>query len=80
MTSIIFWQWANQTLNVCVNYANANKSVPMSNQEVAGAYVAATATSVGLAVGLNRAVPHLPIKAATRALVGRFVPFLAVAS
>ncbi|KAI9602892.1 hypothetical protein H4Q26_002199 [Puccinia striiformis f. sp. tritici PST-130] len=59
MVSIIGWQWANQTLNVCVNYSNANKSTGMSTEEVAKAYLSATATSVGLAVGLNRMVPRL---------------------
>lgn len=32
--SIIGWQWANQTLNVAVNFSNANKSIKMSNQEI----------------------------------------------
>lgn len=81
LASIIGWQWANQTLNVCVNYFNANKSVPMSNTEVAVAYTTATATSVGLAVGLNRLVPKLKsLSPGAKALAGRLVPFVAVAS
>lgn len=80
LTSVIFWQWANQTLNVAVNHANANKSIEMTPQELGTAYVAATATSVLLAVGLTRAVPRLPLAAGTRALLGRLVPFVSVAS
>ena len=34
LISIIGWQWANQTLNVAVNFSNANKSIKMSNQEI----------------------------------------------
>ncbi|POW19343.1 hypothetical protein PSHT_04794 [Puccinia striiformis] len=82
MVSIIGWQWANQTLNVCVNYSNANKSTGMSTEEVAKAYLSATATSVGLAVGLNRMVPRLAARFGrdTGLLLARFVPFVAVAS
>jgi hypothetical protein len=35
LRSVIFWQWANQSLNVCVNNANANKSIEMSTEEIA---------------------------------------------
>lgn len=80
LPAVIFWQWANQTLNVAVNHANANKSIEMTPQELGTAYVAATATSVLLAVGLTRAVPRLPLAAGTRALLGRLVPFVSVAS
>lgn len=80
LPAVIFWQWANQTLNVAVNHANANKSIEMTPKELGTAYVAATATSVLLAVGLTRAVPRLPLSAGTRALLGRLVPFVSVAS
>ncbi|KAA1065750.1 hypothetical protein PGT21_009165 [Puccinia graminis f. sp. tritici] len=82
LASIIGWQWANQTLNVCVNYSNANKSTAMSTSEVAKAYMSATVTSVGLAVGLNRLVPRLAKRVGhdTGLLLARFVPFVAVAS
>lgn len=76
LVSIVGWQWANQTLNVCVNYANANKSTSLSTGELATAYVAATVTSVGLAVGLGRLAKNL----AAGSMLGRFVPFVAVAS
>ncbi|BEI87322.1 uncharacterized protein CcaverHIS019_0100400 [Cutaneotrichosporon cavernicola] len=80
LPAVIFWQWANQTLNVAVNHANANKSIEMTPTELGTAYVAATATSVLLAVGLTRVVPRLPLAAGTKALLGRLVPFVAVAS
>jgi hypothetical protein len=31
--SILFWQWANQSVNVAFNSANANKTTPMSLKE-----------------------------------------------
>jgi len=45
------------------------------------AYLSATTTSVGLAVGLNKLVPRLKsLSPAAKTLAGRFVPFVAVAS
>ncbi|GAA5833569.1 hypothetical protein JCM3766R1_002576 [Sporobolomyces carnicolor] len=80
LKSVIFWQWANQSLNVCVNYANANKSIQMSNGEIASAYVAATVASCSIAVGLSQLVPRLRVSPSARALLGKLVPFAAVAS
>lgn len=34
--SIMFWQWANQSVNVAFNYANANKTIEMDMKETAG--------------------------------------------
>ncbi|KAK4050590.1 Sideroflexin FSF1 [Microbotryomycetes sp. JL201] len=80
LKSVIFWQWANQSLNVCVNYSNANKSIQMSNSEIAS-YVSATLASCSIAVGLNSIVPRLTgVSPGTRALLAKFVPFAAVAS
>lgn len=81
LKSVIFWQWANQSLNVCVNYSNANKSIEMSNTEIASAYASATAASCTIAVSLALLVPRLTrISPATRSLLGKFVPFVAVAT
>lgn len=80
LRSIIFWQWANQSLNVCVNNANANKSIEMTTEEIATAYVAATATSVLLAVSLTRLVPRLNVSPSAKQLLGKLVPFASVAS
>ncbi|UZJ51788.1 hypothetical protein CBS101457_001108 [Exobasidium rhododendri] len=73
LAAVIFWQWVNQSLNVAVNYSNANKSVPMDMKEVGIAYSAATLSAVGIAVGLTRLVP-------AGTLISRFVPFVSVAS
>lgn len=48
--------------------------------EVSPAYMAATATSVGLAVGLTKAVPRLPVSQGMRSVLARLVPFVSVAS
>ncbi|KAI9636214.1 Tricarboxylate/iron carrier [Dioszegia hungarica] len=80
LRSVIFWQWANQTLNVAVNYSNANKSIVMTPQEVGTAYLAATFTSVFLAVSLTRLVPRLPVSLGTKQILSRLVPFASVAS
>ncbi|WVN89291.1 uncharacterized protein L203_104512 [Cryptococcus depauperatus CBS 7841] len=80
LKSVIFWQWANQTLNVAVNFSNANKSIEMTPQEIGTAYVAATFTSVFLAVSLTRLVPRLRVSPTTRELLGKLVPFASVAS
>ncbi|ORY24019.1 putative mitochondrion protein [Naematelia encephala] len=80
LKTVIFWQWANQTLNVAVNFSNANKSIEMTPQEIGTAYVAATFTSVLLAVSLNRLVPSLPVSKASKEILSRLVPFASVAS
>ncbi|KAL7419354.1 Sideroflexin FSF1 [Cryptotrichosporon argae] len=80
LRTVIFWQWANQTLNVAVNYSNANKSIEMTPQELGTAYVAATATSVFLAVSLTRLVPRLRASPAVKDILGKLVPFVSVAS
>ncbi|WVQ79881.1 hypothetical protein IAT38_001981 [Cryptococcus sp. DSM 104549] len=80
LRSVIFWQWANQTLNVAVNFSNANKSIEMTPQEIGTAYVAATFTSVFLAVSLTRLVPRLRVSPATKDLLTKLVPFASVAS
>lgn len=69
------------TTTVCVNYSNATADATMSPQEIGMAYASATTTSVGLAVGLNAVVPRLQsLSPQARTLLGRFVPFVAVAS
>ncbi|CAG8469648.1 13249_t:CDS:2, partial [Ambispora leptoticha] len=81
MKSMIFWQWANQSINVAFNYSNANKTIKMDYKETFFAYVSAVTTSCGLAVGLTQLVPRLRfVKPATRNLLSRLVPFAAVAS
>ncbi|KAN0060021.1 Sideroflexin FSF1 [Thecaphora frezii] len=80
LPAVVFWQWINQSLNVAVNYSNANKSVPMDMREVATAYAAATTSAVGIAVGLTHLVPRLRVGVATKTALSKLVPFASVAS
>lgn len=77
----LFWQITNQSLNVAINNANANKSSAMSTATLAKNYFAAVSASCTVALGLNAIVPRLKrISPNTRMILGRLVPFAAVAS
>lgn len=77
----MFWQWINQSYNVCVNYANGNKTNPLPPRKIATAYVGAVGMSCGLAYALgkvaDRATRLPPVAAATARV---FVPYTAVAA
>lgn len=72
------WQVVNQTLNVCINSANANKSAPMSWTAVGGCFAAAVGASCGVALGLGRVVRGMR-DGPWKLTAGRLVPFAAVA-
>lgn len=75
------WQITNQSLNVAINSANANKSSPMSTSTLVQSYFLAVSASCSVALGLNALVPRLKgITPSTRMILGRLVPFAAVAS
>ncbi|KAF2087042.1 Tricarboxylate/iron carrier [Saccharata proteae CBS 121410] len=75
------WQIANQSLNVAINNANANKSTPLSTAAIAKSYLLAVSASCGVALGLNALVPRLKnVSPAARTTLSRLVPFAAVAS
>lgn len=77
----VFWQIANQSLNVAVNTANANKSHPMTTKQLITNYFLAVGASCSVALGLNSVVPRLKnISPGTRTLLSRLVPFAAVVS
>jgi tricarboxylate carrier len=77
----LFWQITNQSLNVCINSANSNKSSPMTTADLIKNYLAAVSASCTVALGLNALVPRLKnISPSTRTILGRLVPFAAVAS
>ena len=75
------WQVANQSLNVGINSANANKSSPLSNSTIAKSYALAVSASCSVALGLSALVPRLKrVSPGTKLILGRLVPFAAVAS
>ncbi|KAI1822712.1 sideroflexin-5 [Xylaria intraflava] len=80
-TGTVLWQITNQSLNVAINHANANKSTPLSYAKLAQSYLLAVGASCSVAVGLNSLVPRLKrVSPSTRLILGRLVPFAAVAS
>ncbi|XP_054516447.1 sideroflexin-2 isoform X1 [Pan troglodytes] len=74
MPAVIFWQWVNQSFNALVNYTNRNAASPTSVRQMALSYFTATTTAVATAVGMNMLTKKAP------PLVGRWVPFAAVAA
>ncbi|KAE8163587.1 Tricarboxylate/iron carrier [Aspergillus tamarii] len=75
------WQIANQSLNVAINSANANKSTPLSTAGMVKSYLMAVSASCSVALGLNSIVPRLKsVSPSTKVILGRLVPFAAVAS
>ena len=80
-TGTVVWQILNQSLNVAINASNANKSSPLSTQTLVQSYFLAVSASCSVAVGLNSLVPRLKrVSPNARLILGRLVPFAAVAS
>lgn len=76
--AVIFWQFMNQTFNSIVNYTNRNASTGVSQNQLLQAYAAASTASVATALGLNKWVAKHP--KLSNGIVGRLVPFVAVAA
>ncbi|KAE8384441.1 Tricarboxylate/iron carrier [Aspergillus alliaceus] len=75
------WQIANQSLNVAINSANANKSAPLTTAGMIKSYLMAVSASCSVALGLNSIVPRLKsVSPSAKIILGRLVPFAAVAS
>ncbi|KAL8841311.1 MAG: hypothetical protein Q9176_003404 [Flavoplaca citrina] len=80
-TGTLLWQITNQSLNVAINSANANKSTALSTSTLIQSYFLAVSASCSVALGLNSLVPRLKrISPGTRTVLTRLVPFAAVAS
>lgn len=80
-TGTLLWQITNQSLNVAINNANANKSTPLSTSAIVQSYFLAVGASCSVALGLNALVPRLKrVSPSTKLVLGRLVPFAAVAS
>ncbi|KAI9880249.1 MAG: hypothetical protein M1830_004594 [Pleopsidium flavum] len=80
-TGTLLWQITNQSLNVAINNANANKSTPLSTSTMVKSYFLAVSASCSVALGLNALVPRLNrLSPNARTLLTRLVPFAAVAS
>lgn len=77
----MLWQITNQSLNVAINSANANKSTPLSTSTLIRSYFLAVSASCSVALGLNAIVPRLKrLSPGTKTILTRLVPFAAVAS
>jgi hypothetical protein len=75
------WQVANQSLNVGINFSNANKSTPLPTSAIVQSYFTAVTASCGVALGLNALVPRLKgLSPNAQMIAGRLVPFAAVAT
>ncbi|CAL8099197.1 unnamed protein product [Calicophoron daubneyi] len=72
--AVIFWQWFNQTFNAIVNYTNRSGDSPISVKRLTVSYILASTGAVATALGINSQVKTFP------PLIGRFVPFVAVAA
>ena len=77
----LFWQITNQSLNVAINSANANRSSALSRADLTRNYFVAVSASCTVALGLNAIVPRLKrVSPSTKIILTRLVPFAAVAS
>lgn len=89
--SMMFWQFMNQSFNLCQYYANRNATNFISNESLAKSYVGALVTSVGSVYALNSIMERMSAKSRSLSplamhsrikvlsLFARSIPFLSVA-
>lgn len=76
----VAWQVVNQSVNVAFNFANANRSTPMNNKDIAKSYALAVGASCSVALGLKRVVDRTSLSPAIKVPLMRLTPFAAVAT
>ena len=74
-----FWQWANQSYNSALNYANRSGNT-MSDHEIITSYGIAVGTSVSIALAARWLGKNGPAPVRRLAAIPFVVPYLAVAS
>ena len=72
---VVFWQWFNQSFNALVNYTNRNAEADLDLNQMGVAYVTATFSALGVAIGLKKVLERT-----APPMLQRFVPWSAVAS
>uniref|UniRef100_A0A1B6CGB4 Sidoreflexin n=1 Tax=Clastoptera arizonana TaxID=38151 RepID=A0A1B6CGB4_9HEMI len=73
--ALVFWQWVNQSFNALVNYTNRNAKSPLTEKQMAVAYISASSAACFTAMGLKTFLSKR-----TGPMMQRYVPFAAVAA